>query len=77
MDEIANPLGNQSGFYLEDLEKGTTKRSSKIISESNVQTFAEVLGDQNSINVDPRDVKRTAFKGFISTVNGTQMPGPI
>jgi 3-hydroxybutyryl-CoA dehydratase len=80
MGKTANPLEGLNGFYFEDLKVGTTEEFSKTISESAIQTFAEVSGDENPLHLNPEYAKETVFKGciahgiltasFISTVPG-------
>ena len=86
MGENANSVENLNGFYFEDLKVGTTDEFSKTISESDIQTFADVSGDKNPVHLNPEYAKATVFKGciahgiltasFVSTVIGTRMPGP-
>ena len=86
MGENANSVEDLNGFYFEDLEVGTTDEFSKTISESDIQTFADVSGDENPVHLNPEYAKATVFKGciahgiltasFVSTVIGTRMPGP-
>ena len=86
MGKTANRLEGLNGFYFEDLKVGTTEEFSKTISEADIQTFAEVSGDENPVHLNPEYAKGTVFKGciahgiltasFISTVIGTLMPGP-
>lgn len=86
MGENANSVEDLNGFYFEDLEVGTTDEFSKTISESDIQTFADVSGDKNPVHLNPEYAKATVFKGciahgiltasFVSTVIGTRMPGP-
>jgi 3-hydroxybutyryl-CoA dehydratase len=86
MDENANSVKDLNGFYFEDLKIGTTDEFSKTISEADIQTFADVSGDENPVHLNPEYAKATVFKGciahgiltasFVSTVIGTRMPGP-
>ena len=86
MGENANSVEDLNGFYFEDLKVGTTDEFSKTISESDIQTFADVSGDKNPVHLNPEYAKATVFKGciahgiltasFVSTVIGTRMPGP-
>lgn len=86
MDNATNPLEDLHGFYFEELSVGTTDTFSKTISEADIQTFADVSGDENPVHLNPEFAKATIFKGciahgiltasFISTVIGTRMPGP-
>jgi 3-hydroxybutyryl-CoA dehydratase len=86
MGENANAVRDLNGFYFEDLKIGTTDEFSKTISEADIQTFADVSGDENPVHLNPEYAKATVFKGciahgiltasFVSTVIGTRMPGP-
>ena len=86
MGENANSVEDLNGFYFEDLKVGTTDEFSKTISETDIQTFADVSGDKNPVHLNPEYAKATVFKGciahgiltasFVSTVIGTRMPGP-
>ena len=86
MGENANSLEDLNGFYFEDLKVGTTDEFFKTISEADIQTFADVSGDENPVHLNPEYAEATVFKGciahgiltasFISTVIGTRMPGP-
>ena len=86
MGENANAVKDLNGFYFEDLKIGTTDEFSKTISEADIQTFADVSGDENPVHLNPEYAKTTVFKGciahgiltasFVSTVIGTRMPGP-
>ena len=86
MGENASAAKDLNGFYFEDLKIGTTDEFSKTISEADIQTFADVSGDENPVHLNPEYAKATVFKGciahgiltasFVSTVIGTRMPGP-
>ena len=86
MGENANAVKDLNGFYFEDLKIGTTDEFSKTISEADIQTFADVSGDENPVHLNPEYAKASVFKGciahgiltasFVSTVIGTRMPGP-
>jgi 3-hydroxybutyryl-CoA dehydratase len=70
----------------EDIEVGDKGSFSKTISESDVYLFAGVTGDLNPVHVNEEYAKQSLFKtrvahGFlcaslISTVFGTELPGP-
>ncbi|MDC9719134.1 MAG: MaoC family dehydratase [Gammaproteobacteria bacterium] len=77
---------NQHGYYLEDLTVGMTSSFEKRITEKHIQDFAAVTGDTNPVHLDADYAATTPFKariahgmmsaGLISTVLGTQLPGP-
>ena len=74
------------GYYLEDLELGMTAIYAKTVTEADVVLFAGISGDINPVHLDNEFAKGTMFKGriahgmltasFISTVLGTNLPGP-
>ncbi len=74
------------GYTIDQLKVGQRASFSKTISESDVYLFAGISGDFNPAHVNQAYAEKTAFKtriahgmlsaGFISTVIGTQLPGP-
>ena len=86
MDQMSNSTPSLQGYYFEDLKEGTVDEFSKTISTADIQSFADVSGDNNPVHLNPEYAETTMFKGciahgmltasFISTVIGTQMPGP-
>jgi len=74
------------GRTIETLKKGDKAEFTKTISEADVYLFAGVTGDLNPAHVNEAYAKTTFFKtriahgmllgGLISTVIGTQLPGP-
>lgn len=68
------------------IEVGETRSLVRVISEADVRRFVEMTGDDNPLHVDRAFAEETAFKdivvhgmlgaSFISTVIGTQLPGP-
>jgi 3-hydroxybutyryl-CoA dehydratase len=74
------------GRNIEMLNTGDWAEFTKTISESDVYLFAGVTGDLNPAHVDETYARTTFFKtriahgmllaGLISTVIGTQLPGP-
>ena len=73
-------------FTIDDLFIGQTATFSKTISEADVYMFAGLTGDFNPVHINKEYAKGTPFKeriahgifsaGLISTVIGTQLPGP-
>lgn len=65
---------------------GDCRSISRTIAEADVRRFVEMTGDDNPLHVDRSFAEETAFKdivvhgmlgaSFISTVIGTQLPGP-
>jgi 3-hydroxybutyryl-CoA dehydratase len=74
------------GRSIEMLKRGDWAEFTKTISEADVYLFAGVTGDLNPAHVDETYARTTFFKtriahgmllaGLISTVIGTQLPGP-
>jgi|TARA_B110000967_G_scaffold87402_1_gene89983 3-hydroxybutyryl-CoA dehydratase len=77
---------NQHGYYLEDLSIGMVSSYKKTITAKDIEAFAAVTGDSNPVHLDADYAATTPFKariahgmmsaGLISTVLGTQLPGP-
>lgn len=77
---------NQHGYYLEDLSVGMTSSFEKTITAKDIDIFAVITGDTNPVHLDEEYAATTPFKvriahgmmsaGLISTVLGTQLPGP-
>ena len=77
---------NQHGYYLEDLSVGMTSSFEKTITAKDIDAFAAITGDTNPVHLDEEYAATTPFKariahgmmsaGLISTVLGTQLPGP-
>lgn len=65
---------------------GQKAEYSRLITETDIQRFAEVSGDFNPVHMDEEFAKKTFFKGriahgllsasFISTVLAKELPGP-
>ncbi len=74
------------GKRLQDMRVGDTASFSKTVSESDVYGFAGITGDFNPVHIDAVAAEKSMFQrriahgmlcaGFISTVLGTQLPGP-
>jgi 3-hydroxybutyryl-CoA dehydratase len=79
-------VANQHGYYLEDLSIGMTSSFKKTILAKDIDAFAMITGDTNPVHLDEEYAATTPFKariahgmmsaGLISTVLGTQLPGP-
>ena len=79
-------MNNQHGYYLEDLTIDMESSYQKTITETDIDAFAALTGDTNPVHLDSEYAATTPFKariahgmlsaGFISTVLGTQLPGP-
>ncbi len=76
----------KTGYFIEDLSIGMEASYEREVTEELVNLFAEVSGDSNPVHMDEEYAKTTRFKGriahglltasFVSTVLGTQLPGP-
>ena len=74
------------GYTIDQLKVGQRASFSKTVSESDVYLFAGISGDFNPAHINQAYAEQTAFKtriahgmlsaSFISTVLGTQLPGP-
>ena len=74
------------GLFLEELSLGQSASLTKTVTEGDIQSFAEVTGDNNPVHLDEAYAAMTPFKtriahgmlsaGYISAVIGTKLPGP-
>lgn len=74
------------GKTIKELKVGDSASFTKTVTETDVYTFAGVSGDFNPAHINEEYAKTTPFEGriahgmlsaaFISTVLGTQLPGP-
>ena len=74
------------GKTIDELHLGDKAEFTKTISESDVYQYAGVTGDFNPAHINQPHAENTFFKtrivhgmlvaGFISTILGTQLPGP-
>ena len=65
---------------------GDTARLTKVITQADVETFAEISGDLNPVHLDEQFAAQSPFgkriahgmlvSGLISSVLGMQLPGP-
>src|SRR6185312_1908690 len=68
------------------IKVGDTRTLTRTIGEADVRRFVEMTGDDNPLHVDRAFAEATSFRdvvvhgmlgaSFISTVIGTQLPGP-
>lgn len=71
---------------LNDIKIGMVECYSKIILNSDVQTYAQLSGDVNPVHLDDAYAKKSRFgkkiahgllsAGFFSAIFGTKLPGP-
>ena len=79
-------MQSKHGYYFEDLSVGMSDSYTRTVTEQDIEQFAQVSGDDNPVHMDAEFAATTRFKqriahgmlsaGFISTVVGTQLPGP-
>ena len=75
-----------NGLKFHEIEIGQSASYTKTITESDVSLFASISGDANPVHLDEEYAKGSIFKtrvahgmltaSLISTVLGTQLPGP-
>ena len=75
-----------AGYYYEDLEVGMFHETEHVITEDDIQAFAEVSGDFNPLHMDEDFAKNTVFgqriahgaltASYISGILGNNLPGP-
>lgn len=84
--EAKNGGGLEHGYYFEDLKVGMEASHAKRITESDIEAFADLSGDDNPLHLSEEFAARTPFKhrishgmltaSLLSTVIGTKLPGP-
>ena len=77
-----NPRGT---ICIEDIEMGMTRYVRKIITDQDIEKFAEISTDHNPVHLDDEYARDTIFEGriahgmltagLISAVIGEQLPG--
>ena len=82
----APPSAGEHGYYYDEISLGMTATYEKTISDEDVRLFAELTGDTNPVHLDDAFASTTVLRGraahgmltaaLISTVLGTQLPGP-
>lgn len=76
----------RKSYYFEDLEPGMEASFQKLVTESDINAFAEITGDKNPVHLDADYAAGTMFKeriahgmltaSYISAVLGMKLPGP-
>ncbi|MEX3014398.1 MaoC family dehydratase [Gymnodinialimonas hymeniacidonis] len=76
---------NTGTIVVEDLEVGMTRSLTKIVTDQDIEMFAEVSTDRNPVHLDDSYARDTIFEGriahgmltagLISAVIGEQLPG--
>jgi len=74
------------GYKYEDLSLGMSHETHHVITEKDIELFAEVSGDRNPLHMDEDYAKTTAFgqriahgaltASYISGILGNNLPGP-
>lgn len=85
-DATATNGQDKHGFYFEDLSVGMSAQFTKTITESDIQQFADISGDDNPVHLCEDFAAASVFKeriahgiltaGLLSAVLGTKLPGP-
>lgn len=87
MDDASATNGQDAhGYFFEDLSVGMSADFTKTISDSDIQQFADISGDDNPVHLSDDFASQTVFKeriahgiltaSFLSAVLGTKLPGP-
>ncbi|MEL6724265.1 MAG: MaoC family dehydratase [Pseudomonadota bacterium] len=76
----------KDGYKFEELSVGMTHETHHVITEKDIELFAEVSGDRNPLHMDEEFAKNTAFgqriahgaltASYISGILGNDLPGP-
>ncbi len=76
----------KDGYKFEDLSVGMTHQTEHVITEKDIDLFAEVSGDRNPLHMDEEFAKNTSFgqriahgaltASYISGILGNDLPGP-
>ena len=76
----------KEGYKYEDLSIGMTHQTEHVITEKDIELFAEVSGDRNPLHMDEEFAKKTPFgqriahgaltASYISGILGNDLPGP-
>ena len=74
------------GYKFEDLSLGMSHETHHVITEKDIELFAEVSGDRNPLHMDEEFAKQTPFgqriahgaltASYISGILGNNLPGP-
>lgn len=76
----------KDGYKFEDLSVGMTHQTEHVITEDDIELFAQVSGDRNPLHMDDEFAKHTPFgqriahgaltASYISGILGNDLPGP-
>lgn len=77
---------SQAGLTIDQLSVGRTAERSHVVTEADLQAFADVSGDHNPVHLDEAFAQTTQFKGriahgmlsaaYISALLAGELPGP-
>ncbi len=78
-------MSENNALFFEDMHVGMTEQIEKVLGNDEVQTFADLTGDNNPIHLNEEYAATTMFKGriahgmltasLISNILGTKLPG--
>lgn len=76
----------KDGYKFEDLSIGMSHETHHVITENDIELFAQVSGDRNPLHMDDEFAKQTPFgqriahgaltASYISGILGNNLPGP-
>ncbi len=79
-------MAHKDGYKFEDMSVGMTHQTEHVITEKDIELFAEVSGDRNPLHMDEEFAKKTPFgqriahgaltASYISGILGNDLPGP-
>ncbi len=79
-------MAHKDGYKFEDMSVGMTHQTEHVITEKDIELFAEVSGDRNPLHMDDEFAKHTPFgqriahgaltASYISGILGNDLPGP-
>jgi len=79
-------MAYKDGYKFEDMSVGMTHQTEHVITEKDIELFAEVSGDRNPLHMDEEFAKKTPFgqriahgaltASYISGILGNDLPGP-
>lgn len=79
-------MAEYKGYTFEELDVGMAHETHHVISEGDIEAFAEVSGDRNPLHMDEEFAKKSVFgarvahgaltASYISGILGNNLPGP-
>jgi 3-hydroxybutyryl-CoA dehydratase len=83
---VSGFTAHEDGKTIDQLEVGDSASITRRVSQSDIEAFARISGDDNPAHVDAVWAEKSPFKGrlahgiltagFVSAVLGTELPGP-